>query len=173
MNRVLVIGSGGAGKSTFARRLADATGLPLIHLDREYWQPGWRPTPVAAWAARIAELVAQPRWIIDGNFGASLRPRLEACDTVILLSASRWRCLYRVVRRRLVYWGHARPDLDDGCPERLTLEFLLWIWSYPRTSLPRRLEALANLRPDQKGLVLRNNPDIEEFFARSLTSKTD
>ena len=62
-----MIGSGGAGKSTAARRLAAATGLPLVHLDREYWHPGWRPTPPEDWRLRVSELIAAEHWVLDGK----------------------------------------------------------------------------------------------------------
>ena len=70
MRRVLVIGISGAGKSTFARELAARIGLPLIHLDKEFWRPGWVTTQQPQWRARVAALAAQDTWIIDGNYGA-------------------------------------------------------------------------------------------------------
>jgi hypothetical protein len=83
MRRVLVIGICGAGKSTFSRTLARKTGLPLIHLDKEYWKPGWTKTPRDLWRARVGELVAGDRWIIDGNYAGSLDLRLPRADTVV------------------------------------------------------------------------------------------
>jgi adenylate kinase family enzyme len=70
MRRVLVIGISGAGKTTFARALAGKTGLPLIHLDAAFWRPGWTVTPRPEWRARVAGLVADERWIIEGNYAA-------------------------------------------------------------------------------------------------------
>jgi energy-coupling factor transporter ATP-binding protein EcfA2 len=66
--RIMVIGSGGAGKSTFARQLAALTGLPVIHLDRHYWRPGWERTPTAEWNGIVQALAAGASWIIDGNY---------------------------------------------------------------------------------------------------------
>ncbi len=66
-SRVLVVGSGGAGKSTVSWIIADHTGLPVIHLDAHYWRPGWRPTPVPDWRRQVRELIEQPAWVMDGN----------------------------------------------------------------------------------------------------------
>ena len=84
MQRVLVIGAGGAGKSTFAARLSRKYGLPLIHLDALYWQPGWVEPGKAEWLERVAQVVAQDRWVMDGNYGGSLDLRLPRADTISL-----------------------------------------------------------------------------------------
>ena len=70
--RIMVIGSGGAGKSTFARQLAALTGLPVIHLDRHYWRPRWERTPTEEWNGIVQDLAAGAAWIIDGNYTNSL-----------------------------------------------------------------------------------------------------
>lgn len=67
MQRVLVIGSPGSGKSTLATELAERTGLPLIHLDQEYWRAGWVEPPKAEWRQRVADLISRERWVMDGN----------------------------------------------------------------------------------------------------------
>ena len=81
MQRVLVIGVPGAGKSTFTRALAAKIGLPVIHLDTEFWQPGWKITPREQWRPKVAELVGRDAWIMDGNYGASLDLRLPRGST--------------------------------------------------------------------------------------------
>jgi adenylate kinase family enzyme len=165
MQRVLVIGSGGAGKSTFAARLGQRTGLPVIHLDREYWQPGWIEPAPEAWTATITRLVTGERWILDGNFGGSMDLRLQACDTVVFLDMPRLACLWRVLRRRLRHHGSARPDMTPGCDERLSLEFLWWIWTYPARRRPAVLRRLQALHADQVAVVLRSDAEVERFLA--------
>jgi len=68
MQRIAVVGSGGAGKSTFATELGRRLGLPVIHLDEHYWQPGWVATPAEQWQDRQRGLVAYDCWIVDGNY---------------------------------------------------------------------------------------------------------
>ncbi|GAB3350355.1 P-loop NTPase family protein [Lysobacter tyrosinilyticus] len=165
MQRVLVIGASGAGKSTLAARLGQCTGLPVIHLDREYWQPGWIEPEKASWSETVDRLLAQQRWILDGNFGGTLERRLAACDTVIFLDLPRHICLWRVLKRRLRHHGGARPDMAPGCDERLSLHFLWWIWTYPQRRRPGVLRKLQQLRPDQNAVVLRSDAEIEDFLA--------
>jgi len=136
MRRVLVIGPGGAGKSTFARALAERTGLPLIHLDTLYWHSGWVATPNEEWDRTVQELIGRDRWIMDGNYGRTLSVRLAACDTVILLDLPRHVCLWRVTRRWWRYRKTSRPDLAPGCPEQLSWEFVRWIWTYKKRRRP-------------------------------------
>lgn len=164
MQRILVIGSGGAGKSTFAAQLAQRTGLPLVYLDRHYWRAGWIEPSQDEWLATVDELVAGERWIMDGNFGGTMKRRLAACDTVVFLDVSRWLCLWRVVARRLRHRGVARPDMTPGCHERLDASFLAWIFNYPQRSRPKVLRRLAGLRPDQRAVVLRSGREVEEFL---------
>jgi adenylate kinase family enzyme len=165
VRRIVVIGSGGAGKSTLATQLGAALGLPVIHLDALYWRPGWVPTPEAEWRARVAELVARDAWVMDGNYGGTLDLRLAACDGVVFLDLPRWVCLGRVLRRRLRHAGRARPDMADGCPEQLTWEFLRWIWDYPRRRRPAILRRLGALPPHCRVTVLSSRSAVAGFVA--------
>jgi adenylate kinase family enzyme len=164
MRRVLVIGSGGAGKSTFATRLAALTGLPLVHLDALYWQRGWIEPSKELWAQAVERLAAAEQWIMDGNYGGTLEMRLAKCDTVIFLDLPRRLCLWRVTLRRIRFHGRARPDMTQGCDERLTWPFILWIWSYRRERRPKILRRLEELRQDQQAVVLRTDAEIEAFL---------
>src|SRR5688500_18084376 len=164
-SRILVVGSGGSGKSTLARRIAARTGLPLIHLDTLYWKPGWVEPSKEEWKATVARLIAGERWVMDGNYGGTMPERIAAADTVVVLDLPRVVCLWRAVRRRFEVAGRERLDMAPGCPEHLTWEFARWIWTYPATRLPAILRRLAELRPDQRGIVLRSAAEIEAFVA--------
>ena len=115
MQRVAIVGSGGAGKTTFANRLGETLGLPVTHLDEHYWQPGWTATPGEQWRDRQRRLIADDRWIIDGNYGSTLDLRLARADTVIILAYSRWRCLRGAGCR----WAHHRGQAIQAkdCPQ--------------------------------------------------------
>ena len=164
LKRILVIGSGGSGKTTFARRLAQQTKLPLIHLDALYWRPGWHPTPVDEWRTKVATLVGEPAWIMDGNYGGTLNIRLEGCDAVVFLDIPRLVCLWRVVRRQLQHGGQNRAELPEGCPERLTWEFLKWIWTYPARRRDVILRRLDELKTHTRVYVLRSSKAMDRFL---------
>ncbi len=165
MKRVAIIGSGGAGKTTLAHALAERTGLPVIHLDRLYWNAGWVETPYDRWLERQNEFLTQECWIVDGNYGSTMDVRLAAADTVIFLDISRLRCLWRVVKRRVKYHNRSRPDMTEGCPERLTWEFLQFVWGYPKTRRPVILEKLGRLENKQV-VYLQSVGEVETFLTR-------
>jgi adenylate kinase family enzyme len=162
---VLVVGSGGAGKSTLAAGIGARTGLPVIHLDAHHWQPGWAAPPKDVWAATVTRLTAAPAWVMDGNFSGTLSQRLTACDTVLWLDLPRRLCLWRALRRRVRYRGRTRPDMAPGCPERFDFRFFLWIWTFPAQGR-RRLQAKLSARPPGVRLVvLRTRWEVAAFLA--------
>lgn len=165
MKKIMVIGSGGAGKSTFSRRLGDITGIEVIHLDKLHWLPGWTEPPKAEWRKIIEKNLAKDAWITDGNFGSTIEPRLEKCDTAILLDLPRAVCVYRALKRSLKYRGTTRPDMGAGCNEKFDLEFLRWIWNFPKKDKPRIEEKLKRFEDKVKIIRLKSNREIEEFFA--------
>jgi adenylate kinase family enzyme len=164
MRKVLIIGSGGAGKSTFAAALAARTGLPLVHLDAVYWKSGWEPSDDREWGRRVEDLIAQDAWILDGNYGGTIERRLAACDTVVLLDLPRIVCLWRVLKRRVQFRGRARPDMAQGCNERLSWEFLFWIWNYPKQRLPGILERLSLLDGGKRVVILKSASEVNRFL---------
>lgn len=136
INRILVLGSPGAGKSTFSRRLGAVLEIPVIHLDAHFWEPGWEKPEREAWIETQRELIdSSEEWIMDGNYGSTVEVRLRAAETVILLGFSKYRCLYRLLKRRIQYRNRSRPDMAEGCPEKVDIEFLRYIWNFPQDEL--------------------------------------
>ena len=162
MRRVLVVGAGGAGKSTFARELGRRTGLPVVHLDHHYWRPGWVPTPDPEWNERVTELLAPDAWILDGNYGGTLDLRAQACDTIILLDLPMTRSLTGIVRRR---FSRRTPLQAPGCPDRLEPEFVRWVATYRRRTRPRVL-ALAAAPRAWDFVQLASRGAVRDFLAR-------
>lgn len=175
MQRVLVVGSGGAGKTTFSLALAKRTGLPVVHLDAHFWRWGWVQPESEVWADQVDRLTAEPRWIMDGNYGGTMAARLAVCDTAIFLDRPRLLCIWRVIKRRAQHHGVSRPDLAPGCPEQLSVAFLRYIWNYPSQRRPIILSRLDGLRADQSGIMLRTDAEIQGFLksAEEVPPPTD
>lgn len=165
MERVIIIGCGGAGKSTLARKLGEKTGLPVVHLDRIWWSPGnWQHLAQEDFDACIQAEIRKPRWILDGNFCRTLELRLEKCDTVIYLDFPRLVCLKNWLGRVIRNWGHARADMAEGCAEWFDPEFALWIWNFNKNNRARLYELL-NAAQGKQVIILRSRRQVERFLA--------
>jgi adenylate kinase family enzyme len=174
MRRVLVLGSGGAGKSTFARALGERTGLPVVHLDRHWWRPGWVESPKAEFEADVAELIARDAWVMDGNYAGTLPARLAAADTAVFLDVPRVTCLFRVIVRALRHRGRTRLDMPPDCPERLEWEFVQWIWTYPALRRPGVLAMLTDFeRRGGRAAVLRTSAQARAFLEEAGPSRAN
>ena len=163
MERIIIIGCGGAGKSTLARQLGALTGLPVVHLDKLFWHPGWVESAKDEIDEKIMTAMEEPRWIIDGNYNRTLPKRLEFCDTVIYLDFSRFACLMGVAKRVLTTYGTVRPDMAEGCPERFDLEFLQWVWNFNKKHRERYYRLL-NEAEDIEKIVLKNRRMVKRFL---------
>lgn len=149
MNRVVILGRGGAGKSTLARRLGARTGLPVIELDTEFWPADLEPRPPDDWARHQADLAARDRWIMDGDLGPHdvLEPRLRRADTVVILNLPLWLCATRALRR-----GARR------------LDFWSWTINWRRRDLPRIRAALDAHASKARIVVLDDRRAVSEWL---------
>jgi adenylate kinase family enzyme len=163
MERILIVGCSGSGKSTLSRELAAMLNLPVIHLDRLFWQPNWQMVSREVFDERLAQALAQPNWIIDGNFDRTLPLRISQCDTVIALDYNRAVCLWGVAKRVLRHYGQTRPDMTEGCPEHVDWAFLQWIWAFKRDKRPGLIAALAE--------ASRNGVEVHTFTRRGQCRK--
>jgi adenylate kinase family enzyme len=168
MRRVLVIGSGGSGKSTFSTRLGELLNLEVHHLDKLFWHPGWVETPRDEWLKIVTELTDRDSWILDGNFSGTLDVRMRKADTVIFLDMSRWLCLWRIITRVMRYRDGTRPDMAEDCRERFNFEFISWVWNYPRRSKPKVVKLLAQHAEGKKIVWLRSKAEVEKFLTDLL-----
>jgi len=165
MKRILVIGSSGAGKTIFSLRLSRILGIEIIHIDREYWRPGWAEPTKDEWSEQLAELLSRDSWIMDGNYSATLEQRLAACDTVIFLDIRRTLCTWRVIRRTFRFYKRRRPDMADGCYERLDVKFLQFVWNYPERSRPKVLSRINSFADSARFIHLRSPREVKRFLS--------
>ena len=165
MQRILIVGSGGAGKSTLSRRLSEILDIEVIHLDSLFWKPGWIESDPAEWQKTLESIMSRDSWIIDGNYSRTLPKRLEACDTVVFLDLPRIVCLWGALKRVVRHYGRTRPDMPEGCPERFDFEFLRWIWNFPGATRQEVLALLDTHRENRTVFQLRSRRDIANFLS--------
>lgn len=161
--RILVIGSPGSGKSTFSRKLSEVTGIPVIHLDKEFWNYGWVETSRSEWIKKQEDIISKDEWIIDGNYGGTLDMRIEKADTIISFQLSRAVCIMRYFKRVITNINKIRPDMPEGCPEHFDLEFMKYIWNFPKESGGRNLEKLEKSR-SKRIIVFKKKNDANKFI---------
>ena len=166
MERVMIIGCGGAGKSTLARKLGEKTGLPVVHLDQIWWEPGyWQHLEKPEFDERLKAELEKPRWILDGNFNRTMELRLESCDTVIYLDYPRLICLKNWIGRVIKNWGRHRIDMAEGCTEWFDPAMARWIWNFNKTNRARYYGLLAGLE-GKTVHILRSRRQTAKFLEK-------
>lgn len=169
MERIIIIGCGGAGKSTLARQLGEKLDIPVVHLDRLFWKQGWVEETQEEFDRKLAVELEKPRWIMDGNFNRTMPQRVAKCDTIIYLDFSRFACLCGVVKRVLTTYGKVRPDMGEGCPERIDFEFLKWVWNYNRDKRERNYRLL-NEATHAETIVMKNRRAVKKFLKQNVVN---
>ncbi len=147
MMRLVVLGPGAAGKSTFARELSEATGIPRTELDKVFWSSDLEATAPATWAQIQQRLTSGDRWILDGDLGPYdvVEARLPRADTIVLLDIPTWRCAWRALRR-----------------SRERLDFWQWLLTWRRVSRPQLMEAIATHAGTAELLIATTPNEVRE-----------
>ncbi len=159
MQKVIIIGCPGAGKSTFARKLHKATGLPLYHLDMLWHKPDKTNYTREEFDRSIAEIMARKEWIIDGNYSRTLEIRLRSCDTVFLLDFSTELCMKSVENRI----GTRREDMP-WVETELDEEFRQWILDFPKEQLPEIYRLLDKYKEAVNVIVFKTREELERYL---------
>lgn len=160
MQKVMVVGCPGSGKSTFSRRLHEVTGIALYHLDMLNWNADRTTVSTAVFLERLEEVLRKEAWIIDGNYSATMALRMKACDTVIFLDYSTEICLEGIRVRR----GKPRSDLPWIEPENEVDEaFVQFVKDYPTEGREAVLQLLRQ-HPDKQVIVFRTREEAEAYL---------
>ena len=147
-----------------ARKLGEKTGLPVVHLDQIWWEPGnWQHLQKPEFDDRLMAELEKPRWILDGNFNRTIEVRLERCDTVIYLDYPRLVCLKNWLGRVIKNWGHHRADMTEGCNEWFDPEMAKWIWRFNKQNRPRYYELLQRIE-GKNVVILRSRRQAQKFL---------
>jgi adenylate kinase family enzyme len=164
-DRILVIGCSGGGKTTLSKQLAQRLDLRHLSMDREfYWLPGWVKRPKAEERQMIAAAVTSGRWLMDGTGSSTFDLRLPRAEFVLWVRLPRWRCVLGVVRRWLRWRGRARPEMAPGCPEKLDLEFLGFIWNFERRFVPLIIDGIERFACDIPVLQLKSHREMRHLL---------
>jgi len=160
--RIAILGNSGSGKSFFAKRLAEITGIPLIHLDVEYWRPDWEETPKSEWIKGQTEIISEKEWIIDGNYISTLDMRFIRADLVVFLDIHPFVCMISAFRRH----GKKRSDLPQYLEEKLDMEFLQFckfIWQFNKAKRGKIIER-HNKYPEKPFLIISSRRELNKIL---------
>jgi adenylate kinase family enzyme len=181
MEKVVIIGSAGAGKSTLARKLGSKLNIKVVHLDRVFWQRGWKRKTRDTRIDILQELVREKQWIIEGNYfsssellldAADTLLHLDAADTIIFLDIPPLLCLQRVIKRHFNYHGLSRRDIPEGCTDKLTLRRMWKVLTFPLHGRRTIKQKLCNYNSKQI-IWLHSSKEVEEFLAQQEQDADD
>lgn len=168
--KIMVTGYSGSGKSTICRHLQERYQLPGLHLDAVQFLPGWKVRPKSE-QQRIVESFLDEHpdgWVIDGNYKAlSYERRCEEADVIVQMLFGRLDCLSRCLRRYRINKGHTRPDMTEGCDEKIDWEFIRWILWDGRTRQRKDLYRRTRSQFPDKVVVLRNQRQLDRYLEGS------
>lgn len=169
MRRIVILGNSGAGKSTLARKLGAKLGLPVIHLDVLFYEPGWKPGASEVFRRCVTEALAGDAWIVDGNFlGLIGDLSLPRADTILWIEQPRWRSLARAAWRSIDRRGRGRADLPDRCRDSLDRETLSFIWTFDRVARRNIEHILAHQAPSKPVHRLRGDREVAAFLRQAV-----
>lgn len=144
--KVLIIGPNGAGKSTFATELGKHYDFEVCHLDKLFWQENWNAVAKADFEDKVDNIMSsKKKYIIDSDYFFNLEKRLEHADLVIWIKIPLFLCVANIIKRRFKYMTNVRPDVTEGCDEKLNLSFLLYALKYNKRSGKQTKELLDNV----------------------------
>ncbi len=146
--KILIVGCGGAGKSTLAVMLGQKLNINVVHLDKLYWLSGWVEREDYEFDILVDNELKKESWIIDGNYFRTFERRLKNAELCIFLDYSTDLCINSVKERVLKYAGTNRPDMPSGCNEQSDDEFIEWIYNYNSDIRPKILNILQNSNVD-------------------------
>ena len=162
----MVLGCSGGGKSTLAAKLAAILKLRPGHIDLIYWLPNWVERDKKTGTEMILAEIKADGWVFDGNSRTSYEARVAKSDMIVWVDIARWRCIYNVCYRVLKYRGKTRPDMADGCAEKVDFEFLHYIWTFKYQRGKAIAALLEKYKHEKQTIRLTNYAEINAFVEK-------
>jgi len=164
MAKILILGNSGSGKSTFGRQLANVLHYDILFLDKFTYETSWDKPNFKAMEEKVAEYLKKDNYIIDGNFIDHFTNRYEDCDTIFFLDVNRFTCLSSVLERKRMYKGKTRESRNDNCDERITKDYLKWVFfDFYKTSRKRILNILKD-NNNKKVIILKTRKEMRSYI---------
>ncbi|MFB6627207.1 topology modulation protein [Streptomyces sp. NPDC056374] len=168
MKKVAIVGCGGSGKSFLARELGGILDAPVTHLDAAFYDDEWNALPLDKFADLQRELVAQPRWVIDGNYNSTLQMRLDACDTVVLMDVSTVAALYGIFSRQI---RHGAGHKGNGVHNRINWGVIKYVATYRRKMRPRVMSKIEEFASGRAEVVLLTSRGQTRRWLRKVAAE--
>ena len=163
MQRIVILGNGGSGKSTLGRAIGKRLNLPVVHLDPLFWEPGWIEPDAEQFRQRVSQAIAPDAWVCEGNYARrTFDLRLPRADVIIWLETPRLTCFTRVIMRSLT--NRSRPDLAAGCREKFDWVFLKFVWNFDQGTRPGIEKKKKKVGPQVPLIRLRTTRQIADFL---------
>lgn len=169
MQRVVIIGGSGTGKSTLAKNLGKVLQLPVYHLDALNYEKDWKPVGKEKRDAAILSLCKQDRWVIEGNYSGTLKARVERADLVLFLSYSTLAQLKGVVSRLWKNRGKEKEELP-GCREKADREFLSYVIHWNRRT-KKKIEKILQEIPQEKIVRFHTRRELNNWYEINFQQK--
>ncbi len=166
MQRIMIFGIPGSGKSTFAMQLGDLLQLPVFHLDRHFYIENWIERNYDEFLQIQKSLVEKEAWIIDGNNSKSFEIRFSRADTILYFRFNRFLCLWRIFKR-LFFKDQRISDRAEGCSETVRLSLIRYLWGYDKR-VRHKIEDLRARYPQVVFHEIRNRNELKTILSRSF-----
>ena len=163
--KIAVIGFSGSGKSTLAQKLGKHYNISVLHLDTVHHLPGWKERDDESKKTIVKNFLNDnSSWVIDGNYSKLYyERRMQEADLIVMLLFNRFNCLFRAYKRYRKYKGKSRPDMTEGCDEKLDFEFVRWILHDGRTKSKKEMFKQLKLQYADKAVMLKNQKQLDRF----------
>ncbi|GAB2499214.1 DNA topology modulation protein [Alkalibacterium psychrotolerans] len=169
MKRVTIVGPSGSGKSTLAQELGELNSLPVFHMDQLFFRPGWIEKPRAKLIEEVEQILENNNeWIIEGNYSQTLPKRIYQSTHVIFLDYPRYLYVYRVLKRLITTYGRVRKDMAPGCPERIDLDFLKYVWQFKSKRRDKLMRIVQSEVSEKDQLIIFKSPKECEAYIKIL-----